>query len=151
MHAYLGGIIRRKNGVAEIIGGVDDHIHLLISLRPAHCLADIVRDLKKDSTNWIKDNFDRNFSWQEGYAVFTVSPTAVERVRRYISRQELHHSKQLFIDELKELLHKAAVGYDENISCESGTLTGCRIKATATGGLRLRFDLRLLSAQPFGL
>jgi REP-associated tyrosine transposase len=77
LHAYLGGIVRGLNGVAEIVGGVEDHVHLLISLRPVHSLSNIMRDLKKDSTNWVKENFEYRFAWQEGYAAFTVSPSAV--------------------------------------------------------------------------
>lgn len=68
------------NGVAEIVGGVDDHVHVLASLRPVHCVADVMRDLKKDSTNWVKQDFDRHFGWQEGYAAFTVSPSATGAV-----------------------------------------------------------------------
>ncbi len=81
LHSYLGGIIRGMKGVAEIVGGVDDHLHILTSLRPVHCVADVMRDLKKDSTNWVKENFDRQFAWQEGYAAFTVSPSATNAVR----------------------------------------------------------------------
>jgi putative transposase len=84
------------NGVAEIVGGVEDHVHLLISLRPVHCLASLMRDLKKDSTNWVEENLDRRFCWQEGYAAFTVGPPAVEAVRYYIANQEAHHSKTFF-------------------------------------------------------
>src|SRR4030095_4448630 len=73
MHSYLGGIIRGMNGVAEIGGGVADHVHLLVSLRPVHCLADVMRDLKKESTSWAKEELDRTFAWPEGYAAFTVS------------------------------------------------------------------------------
>jgi len=113
VHSYLGGIIRGMNGVAEIVGGVADHVHLLASLRPVHCLADVMRDMKKDSSNWVKENFDRAFAWQEGYAAFTVSPTATESVRNYIANQEAHHAKQSFVDELKEFLEKAGVAYDE--------------------------------------
>ena len=113
LHSYLGGIIRRMNGVAEIVGGGDDHVHLMASLRPVHCLADVMRDLKKDSTNWVKDNLDRRFAWQEGYAAFTVSPSAIDAVRNYIGRQETHHRKHSFVDELKELLGKAGVAYEE--------------------------------------
>src|SRR5205807_2162677 len=76
LHSYLGGIIRGMSGVAEIVGGVENHVHLLVSLRPIHCLADVMRDLKKDSTNWVKGNLDRGFTWQEGYAAFTVRPPA---------------------------------------------------------------------------
>ena len=101
------------NGVGEIVGGVRDHVHLLASLRPVHCVADVMRDLKKDSSNWIKANFDRNFVWQEGYAAFTVSASAADAVRNYIANQEAHHSKHSFVDELKELLGRAGIDYQE--------------------------------------
>lgn len=113
LHSYLGGIIREMNGVAETVGGVTDHVHLLASLRPMHCIANVMRDLKKDSSNWVKQNFDRNFAWQEGYAAFTVSPSATDAVRNYIAHQEAHHGKHSFVDELKELLGKARVEYEE--------------------------------------
>ena len=113
VHSYLGGIIRGMNGVAEIIGGVEDHVHLLASLRPVHCIADVLRDMKKDSSSWVKENFDSRFAWQEGYAAFTVSPSATNSVRNYIANQEEHHHKYSFVDELKELLEKAAIEYDE--------------------------------------
>ena len=105
--------MRRMNGVAEIVGGVDDHAHLLVSLRPIHCIADLLRDLKKDATNWVKENFDRKFSWQEGYAAFTVSPSGTQRVRNYILNQEAHHHGRSFTDELRELLGRAGIEYEE--------------------------------------
>jgi REP element-mobilizing transposase RayT len=113
LHSYLGGIIKSMKGVPEIVGGVSDHVHLLVSLRPVHCIADVVRDMKKDSTSWVKDNLDRRFFWQEGYAAFTVSPSATESVRKYIADQEAHHRKNSFVDELRELLGKAGIEYDE--------------------------------------
>ncbi len=113
MHSYLGGIVRGMNGVAEIVGGVADHVHLLVSLRPIHCLADVMRDLKKESTNWAKGEINRRFGWQDGYAAFTVSPTATAAVRKYIANQEAHHAKRSFVDELKELLKDAGIEYDE--------------------------------------
>jgi len=113
LHSYLGGIIRGMNGVAEIVGGVEDHVHILASLRPVHRIADVLRDLKKDSTNWVKENFERRFTWQEGYAAFTVSPRDIGGVRTYIANQEVHHARQTFVDELKELLESAGVEYDE--------------------------------------
>ena len=72
-----------------------------------------MRDLKKDSTNWVKENFGRHFGWQEGYAASTVSPSATNAVRSYITNQETHHGKHSFVDELKDLLKKAGVTYDE--------------------------------------
>jgi len=113
MHSYLGGIIRGMNGVAEIVGGVADYVHLLASLRPVHCIADLMRDMKKDSSTWAKDSFDRGFAWQEGYAAFTVSPSATQSVKKYIANQEAHHAKVSFVDELKQLLEKAGIAYDE--------------------------------------
>jgi REP-associated tyrosine transposase len=109
----LVGIIRGMNGVAEIVGGVADHVHMLLSLRPVHCLADVIRDLKKESTNWAKAELAPRFSWQEGCAAFTFSPTATEAVRKYIANQEAHHAKRSFVDELKELLINAGIEYDE--------------------------------------
>jgi len=101
------------NGVAEIVGGVADHVHILASLRPVHRISDVLRDMKKDSSTWAKDNFDRSFLWQEGYAAFTVSPSATEAVKKYIANQEEHHAKYSFVDELKEMLAKAGIEYDE--------------------------------------
>ena len=66
------------DGVPEIVGGIEDHVHILASLRPVHCIADVLRDLKKESSTWAKENFNRRFTWQEGYAAFTVSPTATD-------------------------------------------------------------------------
>src|SRR6185436_17084387 len=75
--------------------------------------ADVLRDLKKESSTWAKENFNRRFTWQEGYAAFTVSPTATDSVRRYIATQEAHHRKLSFIDELRELLNAAGIEFDE--------------------------------------
>ena len=97
------------NGVPEMVGGVEDHVHILASLRPVHCIADVLRDLKKESSTWAKDNFNRRFTWQEGYAAFTVSPTATDSVGRYIATQDAHHRKHSFVDELRELLNAAAL------------------------------------------
>ena len=71
--------------------------------RPVHRIADVLR----------KENFDRRFTWQEGYAAFTVSPTATDSVRRYIATQEAHHRKYSFVDELRELLNAAGIEFDE--------------------------------------
>ena len=113
LHSYVGGIIRGMNGVAEIVGGVSDHIHILASLRPVHRVADVMRELKKESTNWVKDMFESRFAWQEGYAAFSVSPSNTDAVRRYIADQERHHAKKSFIDELKQCLEQAGIEYDE--------------------------------------
>ena len=101
------------NGVAESVGGVADHVHLLVSLRPVHCIADVLRDMKKESSAWVKQNFDSSFASQEGYAAFSVSPSATDSVKKYIANQEAHHAKYSFVDELRELLERAGIEYDE--------------------------------------
>jgi putative transposase len=112
LHEYLGGTIRGLLGVPLKIGGVGDHVHALIGLKPTHCLADFVRELKKASSVWAADEHEPQFQWQEGYAAFTVSASRLSAVSRYISRQEGHHRQRTFVEELKELLDKQDVRYD---------------------------------------
>src|SRR4051812_35274593 len=84
LHAYLGGIVRNVGGVPEAIGGVADHVHLLLGLRATHNLADVVRDVKSVSSRWAHDEMRIDlFAWQEGYAAFTVSPSQCAVVREY--------------------------------------------------------------------
>jgi putative transposase len=112
LHKYLGGTVRGLNGVPETVGGIEDHVHLLVGLKATHCLADFMRELKKSSSVWCVENAERAFGWQDGYAAFTVSWTHIEAVRRYIGSQEEHHRKLSFIDELRTLLEKNGVKYD---------------------------------------
>ena len=105
LHEYLGGTVRGLGGIPEAIGGVEDHVHLLVGLRATHTLADFVRELKKAGTAWVRDQkLEPAFSWQEGYAAFTVSPGVRVRVKGYIARQEQHHRRLSFIEELTSLL-----------------------------------------------
>jgi hypothetical protein len=113
LHEYLGGTVNGLKGVAQGVGGVSDHVHLLVGLKATHCLADFMRELKKSSSAWVHDEIrNRKFAWQEGYSAFTVSATAREGVRRYIANQAAHHGKRSFREELVELLAKAGVEYD---------------------------------------
>ncbi len=114
IHAYLGGIIRGMNGVAHAVGGVDDHVHLLVGLRATHCLADVMRELKSDSSRWAHEELRLiNFAWQEGYGAFTVSAPDLERVRGYVLRQEEHHREKGFQEEYVEMLKRGLVEYDD--------------------------------------
>lgn len=113
LHDYLGGTIRGLGGQAEGVDGVADHIHLLLGLRATHSLADVVRELKKASSNWVHKEIGLHaFAWQDGYAAFTVSVTAREAVRNYIANQEIHHRMKSFPEELAEMLDKAGIEYD---------------------------------------
>jgi REP element-mobilizing transposase RayT len=90
-----------------------DHVHLLVSLRATHCLADYLRELKKSSSSFVRrDIGDKRFAWQEGYSAFTVSSGLRTTVNRYIERQEMHHQSRSFRDELIALLCEAGIAYD---------------------------------------
>ena len=113
VHEYLGGVVKGLGGEIHGVGGTGDHVHLLVSLRATHCLADLMREVKKASSHWIRQKGQlAGFAWQEGYCALTVSPSARPAVRGYISRQEEHHHKRSFREELIELLEKAGIPYE---------------------------------------
>ncbi|BCU76666.1 hypothetical protein llg_13810 [Luteolibacter sp. LG18] len=113
LHAYLGGAFRDLNVFPEAIGGVADHVHALIGLQAVHRLSDVMRDIKRPSSEWVHRTIGlKEFQWQEGYGAFTVSPSSREDVRRYIARQEEHHRKKSFQEEYREFLAKCEVEYD---------------------------------------
>ena len=110
---YLGGLVRGLDGIPQDVGGVSDHVHLLVGLKATHCLSDFMRDLKKRSSVWVHDEMHvPTFAWQEGYAAFTVSATERHGLSNYILKQEEHHRQQSSRDELIELLKVAEIEYD---------------------------------------
>jgi len=110
---YLGGTIKGLGGFPQAVGGVADHVHLLVGLKATHCLADFMRELKKVSSIWVHQELNLGtFAWQEGYAAFTVSASSRAGVKRYISNQPEHHRKKTFREELVEMLGKAGVAYE---------------------------------------
>ena len=114
LHAYFGGAAKTLNIVPEAVGGVADHVHLLLGLRATHCLADVMRDLKRTSSAWVHETIGQKpFEWQDGYGAFTVSASLLETVKNYIARQEEHHRQQTFQEEYLELLKLSGVEYDE--------------------------------------
>ena len=113
MHAYLGGTVNDLDGKALKIGGVEDHVHLLICLKPTHRISDFMRELKKSASKWVHETIDYPpFEWQDGYAVFSVSPTGRESVAKYIENQKEHHRKESFREELIFMLKKAGIEFD---------------------------------------
>jgi putative transposase len=111
-HEYLGGISRGLEGVPLAIGGVADHVHLLVGLRATHRLSDFVRELKKASASWARQQGDPAFKWQESYAAFTVGTSQLEPVRGYILNQEKHHAQRSSAEELQDFLRRAGISYD---------------------------------------
>jgi putative transposase len=112
-HSYLGGLVKGLEGVPLAIGGIEDHIHLLVGLKSKHRLDYFLRDLKADSSAWIHRELKKKFEWQKGYAAFTVSPSNIEGVKRYVLNQEKHHGKKTFKEELIGLLEASGIEYDE--------------------------------------
>ena len=97
------------------IGGMPDHVHLLLKLKPSIALSDMLRQIKANSSKWLHESGKdaRKFGWQDGYAAFTVSESQVTRVAQYIRDQEQHHRGLPFKTELLALLKRHGVGYDE--------------------------------------
>jgi REP element-mobilizing transposase RayT len=115
VHEYLGGAIRSEGGVAYLVGGVLDHVHIFARLRQDKAVSDMLRDIKANSSGWIHKTFPnlRDFAWQAGYGAFTVSASQGDKVRRYIANQEEHHRKHSFQEEFVALLRAHGIEFDE--------------------------------------
>ena len=113
LYAYMGGIVKGMDAVPLKINGMEDHSHLLVSLKSKHRLDYFLRDLKGQSSLWIHKEITRMFGWQKGYSAFSVSPTAVEDVKRYIANQEEHHRRVDFKTEYVDLLRAAGIVFEE--------------------------------------
>lgn len=115
LHKYISGIIKGKEQKPIIVNGMPDHVHAFIGLRPAMPVADIVRDIKNNSSNFINDHkfVKGKFCWQEGYGAFSYSHSHINKVYDYILRQEEHHKKKTFREEYMTLLKKFEINYDE--------------------------------------
>lgn len=115
LYPYLGAITRNHSGKVLAIGGMPDHVHLLIELSSLDKFSHYIRDLKASSSLWIHKNFPNlhDFSWQEGYGSFSVSYSALGAVERYIQNQEKHHASMSFDEEYINLLKLHDVEYDE--------------------------------------
>ena len=115
LHAYLAGIVKTLNCNPIKIGGISDHVHLLTTLSRTISIADMVKEVKRVSTNWTKAKSDvpSGFHWQSGYAAFSVAQSDVEEVQTYIDRQEDHHRRVSFQEEYRRLLETHQVEFDE--------------------------------------
>jgi putative transposase len=107
----MGGIARNRGFDVIAIGGTDNHVHVLLSVSAGIHLVEIVRDLKANSSRFMKTNVP-GFAWQDGYAAISVSPSQIATVKQYIARQEEHHRKRTFGDEFLALLNNAGIRYD---------------------------------------
>ena len=115
LYAYLGAIVRNHAGKLLEIGGMSDHIHLLVEISLLDKFSYFIKDLKAFSSLWIHKNFPNlyAFAWQEGYGSFSVSHSAVKGVQQYIQNQEKHHETMSFEEEYIKFLKLHNVKYDE--------------------------------------
>ncbi len=115
LHSYIVGTLSKLGSYVYEIYANPDHIHILSTLPKTISLADFVSKSKTPSSKWVKENFPElfNFSWQNGYAGFSVSPSKLETVRRYIQNQPVHHKKKTFQDELRLFFNEYHIEYDE--------------------------------------
>ena len=113
--AYIGGIARQHGLIAVIVGGIENHIHVLVLAKPKFAPSQIVQWLKGESSRWIHETFDemRSFEWQDGYGIFSVSKSSVPDVVDYIKNQREHHEKQSFEEEYVSMLKLNGIDYDE--------------------------------------
>lgn len=108
LYEYIGGTLRAKKGYLIEIGGTKDHIHILARLSPSLAVADVVRDVKANSSRWMNEQPETtlSFEWQKGYGAFTVSYSRIESVQIYIRNQMDHHRTRTFQEEYVEFLKR---------------------------------------------
>ena len=115
LFAYVGGILKNHESRLLDAGGTPDHVHLLISQSKNISLSSLMKDVKKDSSSWIKTkgNSFRNFHWQDGYGGFSIGKSQIPSLKKYIANQKEHHQKRSFQEELIQFLEAYEIEYDE--------------------------------------
>ena len=115
LHAYLAGAVRSLNAEAYRVGGVSDHVHLACTLPRTMQVSKLLEEIKKSSSTWMKQQAPayHDFSWQAGYGAFSLGQSQLDALISYIDRQEEHHRKRTFKEELVDILKRYGVNYDE--------------------------------------
>jgi putative transposase len=115
LYAYLSGIFNNCKSPSLLINGMPDHVHALFKLHRTYTLSDVVEEVKRSSSKWIKSKGRElnSFQWQAGYGAFSIGQSNLASVKRYIAEQKEHHKERNFKDEFRALLKKYEVEYDE--------------------------------------
>ena len=116
LHRYLGGILNERGCASILVGGTEDHVHLVFALSRTATVAETIKEVKRSSAVWIKRRppNQADFAWQAGYGAFSLGYSQLEATRAYVANQEEHHRKRSFQDEFRALLEKYQVAYDED-------------------------------------
>ena len=114
LYQYIAGIIRGEGATLLKIGGTNDHIHLVIKLKPIHSIPDLLKRIKANSSKWINENkkIGTHFSWQTGYGIFSISESQMPVVLQYVATQNKHHQSKSFKEEYIQLLEKHRSEYE---------------------------------------
>jgi REP element-mobilizing transposase RayT len=115
LYKYISGIVQNKGQKMLAINGMPDHLHFFIGMRPSCCLSDLIREIKKSSNDYIKEQgFCKfQFNWQEGYGAFSYSHSQIGNVINYIANQKEHHKTKTFKEEYVEFLKKFNISFEE--------------------------------------
>ena len=115
LHQYITGIIQANDHKMLQINSMPDHIHIFIGMRPAQSISSLIQNVKTESSKWIKENKFCNtpFAWQQGFGAFSYSKSHVSDVIRYIQNQEIHHKKEIFLEEYRKMLKAFEIIYEE--------------------------------------
>ena len=115
VHGYLATVMRNLDSPFVVVGGVADHVHILFDMGKMHAPVQFVERVKRESSKFVKTLGAKykDFYWQRGYAMFSVSPTHRADVQRYVRQQEEHHQKKSFQEEFREFLQRYGIDYDE--------------------------------------
>jgi REP element-mobilizing transposase RayT len=115
LHRYIGGVLAKHDCQPLIVGGVEDHVHILSTLSRTGTAAEMVKEAKRGSSLWLKkqDAALADFEWQNGYGIFSIGYSQIEVARQYIANQEAHHQTVSFQDEFRDFLRQYAVEFDE--------------------------------------
>ena len=114
LHRYLGSVIANLDCQPIIVGGTENHVHILSTLSRTCQPAEMIKEAKRVSSLWLKTRGIRDFAWQSGYGIFSIGISQVETARRYIAKQDEHHGKISFQDEYRKLLRRYEIEYDEH-------------------------------------
>jgi len=115
LFSYLGGVCKNLECYPLKVGGHLNHVHILCLLSRKIAQMDLLQEIKQSSSKWVKTKGEKylNFYWQDGYGIFSVNPSEIDIVIKYIENQEVHHTKKIFEDEFRAFLKKYKVDYDE--------------------------------------
>lgn len=124
LYRFITAIVERRGHKVLAINGMPDHIHLFISLKPVQSLADLMREVKGESSQWLNegDFLKSKFAWQEGYGAFSYGRSQVDAVSAYIQGQEKFHENKSFLEEFRTMLELFDIEYDQKYLFKSVTL-----------------------------